>query len=85
MTADTLRRPNQMLYCMINFFSSFQILKIRITSQDLEDERQDCLYLRKQIVKLLKELESSRGHLKKASKVGMNENRYCHNFICDLF
>ncbi|XP_034537624.1 centrosomal protein of 55 kDa-like isoform X7 [Notolabrus celidotus] len=34
--------------------SAYLERKVKISHQDLEDERQDCLYLRKQVVKLLK-------------------------------
>ncbi|XP_074532462.1 centrosomal protein of 55 kDa-like isoform X2 [Halichoeres trimaculatus] len=35
--------------------------QVRIISEDLEDSRQDCLYLKKKIVKLLKKQSNSRG------------------------
>lgn len=43
-----------------------------ISSQDLEDERQDCSYLKKQMVRVLKTLQKTKDRVTKQSKVGMN-------------
>ncbi|KAM6997260.1 centrosomal protein of 55 kDa-like [Tautogolabrus adspersus] len=48
--------------------------QIEISSQDLEDERQDCSYLKEQMVSVLKMLQNTRGHLVKLSK---KEQRDC--------
>ncbi|XP_071370162.1 centrosomal protein of 55 kDa-like [Centroberyx affinis] len=42
--------------------------QIQVLSQDLEDERRDCLYLQKQLYKVLKELRRSKGNMAKLSK-----------------
>ncbi|XP_030603532.1 centrosomal protein of 55 kDa-like isoform X2 [Archocentrus centrarchus] len=43
-------------------------LQIKISSQDLEDERQNCSYLKEQMVKVLKILQKSKGRVAKQSK-----------------
>ncbi|XP_006783906.1 centrosomal protein of 55 kDa-like isoform X3 [Neolamprologus brichardi] len=43
-------------------------LQIQISSQDLEDERQNCSYLKKQMVKVLKALQKGKGHVAKQLK-----------------
>ncbi|KAM7408674.1 hypothetical protein PAMA_002412 [Pampus argenteus] len=42
--------------------------QIRISTQDLEDERQNCSYLKKQMVRVLKSLQKSKDHVTKQSK-----------------
>ncbi|XP_031591117.2 centrosomal protein of 55 kDa-like isoform X4 [Oreochromis aureus] len=42
--------------------------QIQISSQDLEDERQNCSYLKKQMVKVLKALQKGKGHVAKQLK-----------------
>ncbi|XP_030603528.1 centrosomal protein of 55 kDa-like isoform X1 [Archocentrus centrarchus] len=42
--------------------------QIKISSQDLEDERQNCSYLKEQMVKVLKILQKSKGRVAKQSK-----------------
>ncbi|XP_072247703.1 centrosomal protein of 55 kDa-like [Leuresthes tenuis] len=42
--------------------------QIKISSQDLEDEKQNCSYLKKQMVKILKMLPKAKGHVTKQSK-----------------
>ncbi|XP_022619216.1 centrosomal protein of 55 kDa-like [Seriola dumerili] len=42
--------------------------QINISSQDLKDERQDCSYLKKQMVRVLKTLKKAEGHVTKQSK-----------------
>ncbi|KAM4591940.1 centrosomal protein of 55 kDa-like [Odontesthes bonariensis] len=46
--------------------------QIKISSHDLEDEKQNCSYLKKQMVKILKMLPKAKGHVTKKSKVGTN-------------
>ncbi|XP_060896990.1 centrosomal protein of 55 kDa-like [Labrus mixtus] len=48
--------------------------QIKISSQDLEDERQDCSYLKEQMVSVLKMMQNTRGHQAKLSK---REQRDC--------
>uniref|UniRef100_I3KQ62 Centrosomal protein of 55 kDa n=1 Tax=Oreochromis niloticus TaxID=8128 RepID=I3KQ62_ORENI len=43
-------------------------LQIQISSQDLEDERQNCSYLKKQMVKVLKALQKGKGDVAKRLK-----------------
>lgn len=43
-----------------------------ISAQDLEDEKQNCSYLKEQMVKVLKRLQKPKDHGTKQSKVGMN-------------
>ncbi|XP_045926886.1 centrosomal protein of 55 kDa-like isoform X5 [Micropterus dolomieu] len=42
--------------------------QIKISSHDLEDERQDCSYLKKQMVRVLKMLQKTKDHTTKQSK-----------------
>ncbi|XP_070697685.1 centrosomal protein of 55 kDa-like [Pempheris klunzingeri] len=42
--------------------------QIKISSQDLEDERQDCSYLKKQMVRVLKTLQKTKDHVTEQSK-----------------
>ncbi|XP_039994732.1 centrosomal protein of 55 kDa-like isoform X2 [Xiphias gladius] len=42
--------------------------QIKISSQDLADEMQDCSYLKKQMVRVLKMLQKTKDHLTKQSK-----------------
>ncbi|XP_071336646.1 centrosomal protein of 55 kDa-like isoform X2 [Trachinotus anak] len=42
--------------------------QIKISSQDLQDERQDCAYLKKQMVKVLKTLQKTKEQAAKQSK-----------------
>ncbi|XP_035519291.1 centrosomal protein of 55 kDa-like isoform X2 [Morone saxatilis] len=42
--------------------------QIKISSQDLEDERQDCSYLKEQMVRVLKMLQKTKRHVIKKSK-----------------
>ncbi|XP_051271426.1 centrosomal protein of 55 kDa-like isoform X2 [Dicentrarchus labrax] len=42
--------------------------QIRISSQDLEDERQDCSYLKERMVRVLKMLRKTKRHVIKKSK-----------------
>ncbi|XP_044069664.1 centrosomal protein of 55 kDa-like isoform X2 [Siniperca chuatsi] len=52
-------------------------LQIKISSQDLEDERQDCSYLKKQMVRVLKTLQKTKDHVKKQSKRDHQDHSSC--------
>lgn len=52
-------------------------LQIKISSQDLQDERQDCSYLKKQMVRLLKTLQKKKGPVKKQSKRDQQDHSSC--------
>ncbi|XP_044069670.1 centrosomal protein of 55 kDa-like isoform X5 [Siniperca chuatsi] len=51
--------------------------QIKISSQDLEDERQDCSYLKKQMVRVLKTLQKTKDHVKKQSKRDHQDHSSC--------
>uniref|UniRef100_A0A8D0DG09 TSG101 and ALIX binding domain-containing protein n=1 Tax=Sander lucioperca TaxID=283035 RepID=A0A8D0DG09_SANLU len=51
--------------------------QIKIYSQDLEDEKQDCLYLKKQMVRVLKKLQKSKDHVTKLSKRDQQDGNSC--------
>ncbi|XP_076599259.1 centrosomal protein of 55 kDa-like [Chaetodon auriga] len=51
--------------------------QIKISSQDLEDERQDCSYLKKQMVRVLKMLQKKDDHVTKQSKRDQQDRNPC--------
>ncbi|XP_008284659.1 centrosomal protein of 55 kDa-like [Stegastes partitus] len=51
--------------------------QIKISSQDLEDERQDCSYLKKQMIRLLKTLQKTKGHVNVQSKRDQQDHSSC--------
>ncbi|KAK9541521.1 hypothetical protein VZT92_001556 [Zoarces viviparus] len=51
--------------------------QIKISSQDLEDEKQNCSYLKKQMVRLLKKLQKPRDPATKQSKRDQQDRTSC--------
>ncbi|KAM6923114.1 centrosomal protein of 55 kDa-like isoform 2-T2 [Lycodopsis pacificus] len=51
--------------------------QIKISSQDLEDEKQNCSYLKKQMVRVLKNLQKPRDHATKQSKRAQQDRTSC--------
>ncbi|XP_026211905.1 centrosomal protein of 55 kDa-like isoform X1 [Anabas testudineus] len=51
--------------------------QIKISSQDLEDERQDCSYLTKQMIRILKTLQKNRDHVTKESERDQQDHNSC--------
>ncbi|XP_075949909.1 centrosomal protein of 55 kDa-like [Anarhichas minor] len=51
--------------------------QIKISSQDLEDEKQNCSYLKKQMVRVLKKLQKPRDHATKQSKRDQQDRTSC--------
>ncbi|KAF1375700.1 hypothetical protein PFLUV_G00222920 [Perca fluviatilis] len=51
--------------------------QINIYSQDLEDEKQDCSYLKKQMVRVLKKLQKSKDQVTKLSKRDQQDGNSC--------
>ncbi|KAM9726255.1 centrosomal protein of 55 kDa-like isoform 3-T4 [Menidia menidia] len=52
--------------------------QMKISSQDLEDEKQNCSYLKKQMVRVLKMLPKTKGHASKHSKRNQ-QDQYSHD------
>ncbi|XP_068424893.1 centrosomal protein of 55 kDa-like isoform X2 [Clinocottus analis] len=56
--------------------------QIQISSQDLEDEKQNCSYLKKQMVRILKSLQKPREHVTKQSKRDQQDRASCKVDSC---
>lgn len=51
--------------------------QIEISSQDLEDEKQNCSYLKNQMVRVLKRLQKPKDHVTKQSKRDQQDSASC--------
>ncbi|XP_051816061.1 centrosomal protein of 55 kDa-like [Acanthochromis polyacanthus] len=69
--------------CMLNRYHADQEniaelkRQIKISSQDLEDERQNCSYLKKQMIRLLKTVKKTKGCVKKQSQRDQQDHNSC--------